>query len=440
MEDRVTAFARRLEKYDVNMHGFILSVKDKEVAKAYYHPFSEGKSHRLYSVSKTLTGIAVGMLIDDGKISLEDPIVCFFPDWLQEQPDPRLMRLTIFNMLRMSTCYRATVYREGVDENWSKPFFTSVPTHESGSVFFYDTGCAQVLSTLVRRISGEEVIDFLERRLFKPLGLTDKRYWLRDPSGQCTGGTGLCMSLRDMHKIAVCILKEGMGMIPQWYIREMGKKQIDTFMQTHDEEKYGYGWQCWRTRAGFAMYGMGGQLAVICPEKETVLSTIADTRLDPEGVQKIYDAFFEEIYPYLEEVSEYEPVSLSLNVQAVPDSAQGMAKSELFVFPDGNPLQLKNLCLKDDCLYYENSRGKVSLPFGRGVCRQISFPGWPDVPALCSGGWAGEDVLHIRCHAVGDSPCGFEMLVHFQHDGVTVVSRKSNDVLTAGYEGVVSSI
>ena len=179
---RIDAFVKRLQKEDVNMHGFILSINGKDKAKACYAPFSEGQPHRMYSVSKTMTGIAVGMLVDDGKLSLDDHIADHFQDWLSEKTDGRLLRLTIRDMLRMATCYRWTTYREGVDENWAKTFFTGTPTHEPGTVFYYDTGCSQVLAALVKRLSGQEVIDFLDDRLFGPLCCRDERYWLRDPS------------------------------------------------------------------------------------------------------------------------------------------------------------------------------------------------------------------------------------------------------------------
>ena len=437
---RITRFIQRLKREDVNMHGFILSIDGQEKVKAYYAPFQEGQPHRLYSVSKTLTGIAIGMLIEEGKLRLEDPITPFFPDYLPEHPDGRLLRLTIRDMLRMSTCYRWTAYREGVDENWARSFFTGTPTHEPGTVFSYDTGCSQVLAALVLRLSGQQVIDYLQERLFLPLGATDEKNWLRDPSGCCQGGTGLCMSLRDMHAVAQCILDGGRGIIPAWYAREMGKKQIETLLQTHEEERYGYGWQCWRTRSGFAMYGLGGQLAVICPEKKAVLSTIADTRLDPEGVQRIYNAFFEEIDPYIG-VEDMEPVSLQLSVQPLPDHPEGaVKKSGFYVFEGGNPLQLVSMQLKKNVLSYENARGPVTLPLSPGNVLAVSFPGWPDVPALVSSGWVGPGLLRVRCHAIGQAPCGFDMLLSWTEDAsrLTVLSRMSHDPVTEGYDGVAT--
>ena len=244
LSECVLRFTQRLQKEDVNMHGFLLSVRGKKIAEAYYAPFREGQPHRLYSVSKTFTGIAVGMLADSGSLTLDQHITDFFQDWLPDNPSPYLLHLTISDMLRMSTCYRRTAYREGIDSDWARSFFTGSPDHEPGMVFAYDTGCSQVLAALVRRISGMEVMDYLEEHLFHPLSCQDQRYWLRDPSGCCQGGTGLCMSLRDLHRIAECLLRGGDGIIPRWYAENMGKKHIDTSLQDKEEERYGYGWQC----------------------------------------------------------------------------------------------------------------------------------------------------------------------------------------------------
>ena len=149
---RVENFVSRLKRESVCMHGFILDVQGEVKATAYYPPFEEGKAHRMYSVSKSMTALAIGLLLDEGKISLDDRIADYFRDFLPEKPDARLMRLKIRDMLRMATCYRATVYRE-TDDDWTKPFFTAEPTHEPGTVFHYDTGCSQVLAALVARLT-----------------------------------------------------------------------------------------------------------------------------------------------------------------------------------------------------------------------------------------------------------------------------------------------
>ncbi|MBR6184916.1 MAG: serine hydrolase [Clostridia bacterium] len=435
----IRAFADRLQKEDVNMHGFLLTCRGRDLAKAYYAPFREGQPHRMYSVSKTMTGLAIGMLAEEGKIRLNQPIVDFYPDFTPEHADERLRRQTVSDMLRMATCYQSTAYREGIDEDWTRPFFTGQPTHEPGTVFHYDTGASQVLANLVKRLSGQEVIDFLNDRLFGPLGCADPRYWLRDPSGCCQGGTGLCMSLRDLHKTALCLMDGGRGLVPEGYLKEMTLKHIDTLQRTAPEEQFGYGWQCWMTRAGWSMYGMGGQLVIVCPEQQAVLSTIADTRLDPEGVQRIYDAFFEIVYPQLNAMACDEPVELRLKVQGLPDeSALGIPETPVYHFAPGNQLGLKILALRGDALIGENKKGPVRILFGRGDALLTEWPGWPGEPALIAGGWVNERLLRVRAFAVGDAPCGFDMLLFFGGEHLTVQSRRSWDPRTDDFDGVAT--
>ena len=438
LQTRVNDFVNRLRREDVCMHGFILSVGGEIKATAYYAPFAEGQPHRMYSVSKTMTALAVGMLMGDGKLTLDDPVAGFFPDLLPETPDPRLLRLTIRDMLRMATCYRQTAYREGIDEDWTRPFFTGTPTHEPGTVFHYDTGCSQVLASLVQRLSGQHVIDFLNDRLFAPIGANDEKFWLRDPAGNCQGGTGLCMSLRDLHKVARLVMEGGGGLIPRWFCEEMGKTHILNPLGPTREESSGYGWQVWMTRCGWVMYGMGGQLAIVCPEKDVLLCTIADTRLEQGGVQRIHDAFFEEIYPYVG-IEDMAPVTLSLTAHAVDhDPAFAMDAAGPFVFEEGNRLGLRSVALCGHELRWENALGSHTLRFGVGENVVDVFPGWPDIPTMCSGGWIDEGLLRVRCYLIGNAPCGVDMLLCFKGDSLTVHARRSSDPATNGYDGVAT--
>ena len=437
LKARIDRFIQRLAQEDVCMHGFILSVGGVTKATAYYAPFEESKPHRMYSVSKTMTAIALGMLADEGKVSLDDHIVDYFQDYLPENPDGRLLRLKIRDMLRMSTCHRATTYKEGIDEDWAKSFFTVKPTHEPGTVFYYDTGCSQVLAALVKRLSGENVLEFLKARLWGPIGADDEKFWLCDPSGVNQGGTGLCMSLRDMHKTTLALMDGGRGLVPGWFCEEMSKKHIDSVMQTNVEERYGYCWQCWRTRCGWSMYGLGGQLAVVCPDKDALLCTIADTRLDPIGVQRIYNAFFEEVYPYIGE-EDMEEERYELSTQAIPsDAAFEMTEAGPYLF-DENPLKLKSVSLKGHELVWENDRGQNIWRFGVNENIVDNFPGWENKPTLCCGAWIAPGVMRLRCQLIDHSPSGVEMVLSFQGNCLTVQSRRASDYVLVNYEGVAS--
>ena len=438
LRHRVQSMIQRLQQEDVNLHGFLLTVRGTIKAGAYYRPFREGQTHRMYSVSKTMTGLAVGMLADEGKLDLDQPVSVFFPDLLPEHPDSRILRQTVRDMLRMATCYKQTEYRERVDRDWSRPCFTGTPTHEPGTVFNYDTGASQVLASLVRRLSGMDVMDFLEQRLFRPLNLQDERFWLKDPSGCSQGGSGLCMSLRDLNRVALCLANGGESLVPAWFVREMTRRQIGTFQRTADEERFGYGWQCWQNRNGWSMYGMGGQMVIACPAQQALLTTIADTRLDPCGVQKIYNAFFEEIVPYTAN-EDMAPELFSPTVQTLPDRPESrVASAGPFAFPERNPLQLRSLVLQGNRLILERADTVAVLPFLPGEYLETSWPDNPDVPAIVTSGWTDPGQLRLHCHAVGTAPCGFEMLLCLREDTVTVQCFRSSDPLTDNYDGVAS--
>ena len=241
----VLAFLDRMDREGVCLHGFELHAAGELCAQGYYAPFRKGDMHRMYSVSKTMTALAVGILAGEGKFALTDPIARYFPDKLPEHPDPRILRLTIRDMLRMATCHRKTTYREGIDDNWDESFFTAHPTHEPGTMFNYDTSCSQVLAALCQRASGQGLLDFLEERVFRPIGADDPKRWLTDPSGIPQGGTGLMMSLRDLSKVAQLVADGGRGIIPADFIAQMTRRQIVNETPSIPAEAAGYGYQMW---------------------------------------------------------------------------------------------------------------------------------------------------------------------------------------------------
>ena len=438
----VLRFVERLEQGGVCMHGFELRADGRIEAEGYYAPFRKGEIHRMYSVSKSMVSLAVGMLQAEGKLSLGDHIVDYFPDKIDGSVDPRLARLTIRDMLRMATCYEKTTYREGIDENWARSFFNTPPTHEPGTMFFYDTSSSQVLGELCERLSGKGMLAFLEERLFAPLGATDEKRWLTDPSGVAQGGTGLMMSLRDLAKVAQCVMDGGHGLIPQAYLAEATAQQIETGWQGNPEERYGYGYQFWRTRHGYCMYGMGGQLAVFCPDEGVLLCTIADTRLDSYGLQKLYDAFFEEILPHVDEASDKQAEEAlarrlaGLRVAGVAHhDAPWDARSRVYRMA-GNAAGLVELRVEESAVALVWEDGEQRFAWERfGELAHGLFPG-TDEPCLVSAGLTRDGALNVRCQLTHTAPSGFELLVCEKGGTVSLRMKKASGPQVTRYGGL----
>ena len=443
---RVLRFLDRLEKENVTMHGFILSVGGRVAAEGYWKPFSAGQPHRMFSVSKSVTALAVGILAGRGMLSLGDRIADQFPELLPPRVPETLARLTISDMLRMATCHCAATYRPGVDENWARTFFTVPPTNEPGAVFAYDTSAAQVLAALVEKRTGMPLLSFLEQALFTPIGATGPKRWLTDPSGVSQGGTGLLMTLRDLDKVAAFCMGGGGGIVPREFLRAATAKQIETPMRDNPEERHGYGYQFWRTRNGFSMYGLGGQLAVCVPDRQLSLCTTADTQLEPYGVQRIYDAFFEEI------VAQDEPAPRggdgaetllarrlsSLALPPAPNQPAFARETPGTYRVQTGTMGWKRLRLEQGALYLENHTCWKELRFGLGVWAHGLFPGGAE-PCIASAGWIAPGSLKLVCHVIGDTPCGVEMLLFCKDRTLTMQMKRVHDPITDGFEGVCSA-
>ena len=63
----------------LNMHGILLTLEGQPLAEGYWKPWRAEQPHRMYSVSKSVVSLAIGMLADEGRLSLDDRIAVYFP-------------------------------------------------------------------------------------------------------------------------------------------------------------------------------------------------------------------------------------------------------------------------------------------------------------------------------------------------------------------------
>ena len=143
-------FVRVLEKRRVPLHSVLIAQHGKLIFEKYYAPYCRNKLQRMFSVTKSFTSLAIGLLEQEGKISLQDHICDYFPEFLPGVVHPWLAEMTIENMLKMQTCHNMTTYNKtSTTENWVRSFFQTEPTHRPGTLFMYDTSSSHVLCALV---------------------------------------------------------------------------------------------------------------------------------------------------------------------------------------------------------------------------------------------------------------------------------------------------
>ena len=293
----------------ISMHSFLLCKDDCLVAEGYYAPVKKDDLHRMFSVTKSFVSIAIGLLQEEGRLSLDDSIVKFFPEYVPNTSEahPWLLTTTIRDMLSMRSCHASTTYDKFSSKtDWVKSFFTVAPTHKPGTVFHYDTSATHTLCALVEKLTNMKMLDYLRNKVLNEIGFSQEAYCLTDGFGVSMGGSGLMATSRDLMCFALLILHNGNLNGKQYisadYIKEATSFQTATCVTGPiPSESQGYGLQFWTGEHGsIVCYGMGGQLAILLPEYNTAIVTTADTQGYQGGNQVIYDAIFRHILPELE--------------------------------------------------------------------------------------------------------------------------------------------
>lgn len=300
---------REIDTRGISMHSFLFCKDNCLVAEGYYAPVKKNDLHRMFSVTKSFVSIAIGFLQEEGRLSLDDSIVKFFPEYVPNTSEahPWLLATTIRDMLSMRSCHASTTYDKFSSKtDWVKSFFTVAPTHKPGTVFHYDTSSSHTLCALVEKLTGMKMLDYLRNKVLNEIGFSKEAYCLTDGFGVSMGGSGLMATSRDLMLFALLILNNGKLNGKQYisadYIKESTSFQTATCVTGPvPSESQGYGLQFWiGEHNSIVCYGMGGQLAILLPEYNTAIVTTADTQGYQGGNQVIYDAIFCHILPKLE--------------------------------------------------------------------------------------------------------------------------------------------
>ncbi len=282
----ISAYIDAVQQQVRDFHGFMLLRHGHVIAEGWWKPYRAEYPHVLYSLTKSFTSTAIGLLVSEGRLSVDDPIVSFFPDEAPAQPDPLLARMKVRHLLSMSTGHEldtVAYLQVGGDANWVRTFFSIPPAKEPGTFFVYNTGATYVLAALAHKLSGLSLIDYLTPRLFEPLGISGvtSEY---DPRGIQVGGWGFKMTTEDIARFGQVYLQQGRWqgrqLVPAAWVAEASAKHISNGEDPDSDWAQGYGYQFWRCQHGnYRGDGAFGQYCVVMPGSDAVLaitSGIAD--------------------------------------------------------------------------------------------------------------------------------------------------------------------
>ena len=277
--DLFAALLRELDaSKDTEMHHFMALRHGKVICECNFAPYPKGMWHITHSMCKSITGMAIGMLIEEEKLKLDENIYDIFPDHINAFSKIFRPVITVENLLTMTS--GVTFNESGIvsGNDWLGSFLNASVNGKPGTEFQYNSLNTYVLSAIVTKRTGETLTEYLTPRLFGPLGIT-KYYWETCPKGITKGGWGLFLCAEDMAKLGQLYLQKGkwngQQLVSEYWIEISTVRHLKTQNST-----YGYGYQLWMEQrpGSFEYNGMLGQNVIIYPDMDMVLVTNAGNK------------------------------------------------------------------------------------------------------------------------------------------------------------------
>ncbi len=394
----VAAFVGALEEHTNPLdavQGFMLLRHGQVAAEGWWAPYGPPSPHTMYSLSKSFTSTAIGLAVDEGRLTVDDPVLSFFPADAPPNPSANLRAMRVRHLLAMNTGHqedttqhvfwgRGNLPAENNTElNWPRAFLRLPVEREPGSWFVYNTAATYMLSAIITQLTGETLLDYLRPRLFVPLGIENPT-WECDPRGINLGGTGLHIKLEDIARFGQMYLQkgqwEGKQVVPAAWIADATAVHSDNSNAPGNPDwMVGYGYQFWRCRHNaYRGDGAFGQYCIVMPEQDAVLAMISGVR----DMQVVLDKVWAHLLPAMgagplpadapaHNALRARLVNLALplvpGVAAPP--AAGRWSGQVYKLAD-NPLQLQSVALafaaEGSTLTVADARGTRAI--GVGCC------------------------------------------------------------------------
>jgi CubicO group peptidase (beta-lactamase class C family) len=417
----ILGFVEGAEQKIDALHSFMILRHGHVVTEGWWSPYAAAEPHVLFSLSKSFTSTAVGLAVSEGKLSLDDAVLKFFPDEAPAFPSKNLQSMRVRDLLRMSTGQRA-------EDLGSFPFmgkadlvrtFLELPVPDiPGTHFVYNTAATYVLSAIVQKVTGQTVLDYLGPRLFEPLGIGKPR-WDASAQGISLGGFGLSLRTEDIARFGQLYLQKGRWqdrqLIPAAWVEEATSLQTANGSDPTSDWNQGYGYQFWRCRHGvYRGDGAFGQFCFVLQQYDAVIAVTSGTNDMQEVMNVVWDrllpAFSASALPADPEsdrrLSE-RLASLSLRTQPgeAASPAARVVAGKRYLFP-GNPQQIEAASLEpardgaNAVLTLRIAGADQRIECGQGAWAKgtISLGTGETFPEAASGAWTSDDTYSVTLY------------------------------------------
>ncbi|MBQ9735337.1 MAG: serine hydrolase [Clostridia bacterium] len=399
--ENVMRFYRRIEEQGISMHSVILAKGDAVFSECYYAPFHKDFLHRMYSVSKTFVATAIGCCLDEGLLALSDTLEQHFPEYMSDGVSPSLRKTTVEELLKMETAVTGedphAYWFAHVKDDRAAVYFKDKGQKNANTLFLYDSSGSYLLGAIVEKLTGKPFLTYLKDKILRNIGFSEDAFCLDAAGKYSWGDSGVMCRAYDLLLFARFWLNGGTWEGKRYLSEDFVTRAVSPAVCTSDfgfsgqDGTYGYGYQIWGARGGgFAMRGMGGQVALCLPKEDLILVTNADTQGHPLGYYPILDAFYTEIVEkmHAEPLPENAAAERALRVEEKGKKLfflQGAANAAFAEKINGkhfvceeNPMGIRSFTLRFDgeggTLSYENATGEKSFPFGLGHNEIAPFP------------------------------------------------------------------
>ncbi len=425
------------------VHGLVVVRHGHVIAEGWWAPYDAAHPHVLYSLSKSFTSTAVGLAVAEGKLSLYDKVLEAFPTDAPTNASGNLKAMRVRDLLIMSTGQQEES-TPAPDEMSPKTFLAQPVPHQPGTHFKYNTPATFMLSAMVQKVTGQTVRDYLEPRLFAPLGI-ESPVWDTNFQGISLGGYGLRLQTEEIAKFGQLYLQhgnwQGQQLIPADWVAQATMRQTSNGSDPASDWNQGYGFQFWRCRHNaYRGDGAFGQFCLVLPDQDTVVAINCGVK----DTQSLLNVIWDKLLPALQ--AEALPPNSAAD-QQLKDKlahlevrpAQGAATSPLaagvlnrkYIFP-ANDQKLESATLasadagKTLTLILRQGGKEIAFPcgyhdwkLGRAPLIGDKVAEFPDEPFAGTIAWAGAEVCALKLCAI-ETPFHLMFTLKFSGNQLTL--------------------
>lgn len=440
----ILSFIKAVESEQLELHSLMIVKNDHVITEGWWEPYQAEDQHQLNSLSKSFTSSAIGLAVDEQLMSVEDPVLKFFPEYVTPDIEANMKNLLVKHLLSMSTGHTQDtlpiLWSNSTD--WVKAFLETPINREPGTYFLYNTGASYMLSAIIERVTGQKLLDYLRPRLLDPLGIEDVTT-LTCPQGVHAGGYGMKIRTEDIAKFGLLYLHNGMWngqrILSEEWVQAATAKQVSNGEPGDPSDwSQGYGYQFWRCRHDvYRGDGAFGQFCIVMPAHNAVIAITSGLM----EMQSVLDLVWEHLLPGM--------VNHPLEPDTVGQTELSQKLNQLSYFPiqepgrspvewreggktynlDKNKPGYTKVSFKEDhdevqVTFADNDTTyEIRAGLGRFSRGNSEIDGFPFQYAAC-GVWKKKNVLEIRLfmteYALND-----RIICHFVNDSVRITTARN---------------